>query len=290
MVGRALGRREISIAPLALADFVPTHQPLSPTMWAGGSRLTVEHRRCRSCFLPTAPYQTCCTLGKRDDTSSTMNTAPGTAAASVRWVNRARKGGCARHRGTTGRNLPHLRSPPGVRTYAACVASCRGAYGSGGSSGAQSDGTRRSVAVWLHHDVKFVQQSYAAPLEHHGRAMACVEAHLTGDAIPHLHGKLAQRSDLLCSTWPMWPLFSHHWAGGTVRCCSAMMLTVARVAERLKGACKCWSSVQSPWPRRRLSLPQEARGQPVSVGADARQADALGRELHALGVARQLPP
>eukprot|EP00964_Phaeocystis_antarctica_P123969 scaffold87669_cov60-Phaeocystis_antarctica.AAC.2 len=92
MVGRALERREMSIAPLALADFVPTHQPLSP---AGGSRLTVEHRRCRSCFLPTAPYQTCCTLGKRDDTSFTMNTAPGTAAASALGKSRAKRRLCA---------------------------------------------------------------------------------------------------------------------------------------------------------------------------------------------------
>eukprot|EP00964_Phaeocystis_antarctica_P123968 scaffold87669_cov60-Phaeocystis_antarctica.AAC.1 len=68
----------------------------------------------------------------------------------------------------------------------------------------------RGVAVWLHHDVKFVQQSYAAPLEHHGRAMACVEAHLTGDAIPHLHGKLAQRSDLLQHLADVAVVLPHH--------------------------------------------------------------------------------
>jgi hypothetical protein len=55
----------------------------------------------------------------------------------------------------------------------------------------------RGVAVWLHHDVELVQQSYATLLEYHRRAVTCVESHLTGDAAPHLHGQLAQRSDLL---------------------------------------------------------------------------------------------
>ena len=44
--------------------------------------------RCRSLPLLTKDCQTCCTLGKREETSSTMNTAPGAAAAidAGRWL------------------------------------------------------------------------------------------------------------------------------------------------------------------------------------------------------------